>query len=109
MPPAATESRSSGHHALTSDQFTALARGGGGADAIGQLVAGQRSKHLILLAKVAELARRGDHPDDSLGVAGYQLLAEVQRQDPAAAAAVIGYPSVGAWALHVIRSCAAGG
>jgi len=32
------------------------------------------------------------------------LLAQVQRRDPAAAAEVIGYPSVGAWALHVIRS-----
>jgi uncharacterized protein len=95
------------HHSLSAEQFAALARGGGGQDAIGRLVAGQRSKHLILLGKVAELARRGDHPDDSLGVAGYQLLAQVQRRDPAAAAEVIGYPSVGAWALHVIRSVAA--
>jgi uncharacterized protein len=95
------------HHSLSAEQFAALARGGGGQGAIGQLVAGQRSKHLILLGKVAELARRGDHPDDALGVAGYQLLAQVQRQAPAAAAEVIGYPSVGAWALHVIRSGAA--
>ena len=95
------------HHSLSSAQFTSLARGGGSQDAIEQLVAGQRSKHLILLSKVAELARRGDHPDDALGVAGYQLLAQVQRQDPAAAAEVIGYPSVGAWALHVIRSSTA--
>jgi uncharacterized protein len=94
-------------HSLSVDQFAALARGSGGQDAIGQLVAGQQSKHLILLSKVAELTRRGDYPDDALGVAGYQLLAQVQRQDPAAAAEVIGYPSVGAWALHVIRSCAA--
>jgi len=92
------------HHSLSAEQFAALARGGGGQDAIGQLVAGQRSKHLILLSKVAELARRGDHPDDALGVAGYQLLGQVQRRAPAVAAEVIGYPSVGAWALHVIRS-----
>jgi len=92
------------HHSLSSAQFMALARGGGDQGAIGQLVAAQRSKHLILLSKVAELARRGDHPDDALGVAGYQLLAQVQQRAPAAAAEVIGYPSVGAWALHVIRS-----
>ena len=92
------------HHSLSSAQFASLARGGGGQDAIGQLVAGQQSKHLILLGRVAELARRGDHPDDALGVAGYQLLARVQREDPEAAAEVIGYPSVGAWALHVVRS-----
>jgi uncharacterized protein len=92
------------HHSLSAEQFAALARGGGDQDTIEQLVAGQRSKHLILLGKVAELARRGDYPDDALGVAGYQLLAHVQQKDPAAAADVMGYPSVGAWALHVIRS-----
>jgi len=95
------------HHSLSAEQFAALARGGGNQDAIGQLVAAQRSKHLILLSKVAELARRGDHPDDALGVAGGRLLAQVQRREPAAAAEVTAYPSVGAWALHVIRSSAA--
>ena len=60
-----------GDHSLSAEQFAALARGGGDHDAIGQLVAAQRSKHLILLSKVAELARRGDHPDDALGVAGW--------------------------------------
>jgi len=99
-----TPARARRHHSLSAAQFAALARGGGGQDAIEQLVAGQQSKHLILLSKVAELARRGDHPDDALGMAGYQLLAQVQQRDPAAAAEVIGYPSVGAWALHVIRS-----
>jgi uncharacterized protein len=92
------------HHSLSEAQFTALARGGGEQDAIGQLVASQQSKHRILLSKVADLARRGDHPDDELGVAGSRLLAQVQQRAPAAAAEVIGYPSVGAWALHVIRS-----
>jgi uncharacterized protein len=92
------------HHSFSAEQLTALARGGGDKDAIDQLVVAQRSKHLILLSKVAELARRGDHPDDALGVAGWQLLAHVQQRDPAAAAEVMAYPSVGAWALHVIRS-----
>jgi uncharacterized protein len=90
-------------HSLTTEQFGALARGSGDADAIGQLVAGQRSKHLILLAKVADLARHGDRPDDGLAVAAQELLARVQQQDNAAADEVIGYPSVGAWALHAIR------
>jgi HEXXH motif-containing protein len=90
------------HHSLSADQFTALARGGGDPDTIAQLVEAQRSKHMILVSKVAELARSGQRPDDALGVTGYQLLAQVQRQDPAAAAEVISYPSVGAWALRVI-------
>jgi HEXXH motif-containing protein len=92
-------------HSLPAEQFAALGRGGGAA-AVGQLVAGQRSKHLILLAKVAELARRGHSPDDGLAVAGQALLAQVQEQDKAAADDVIGYPSVGAWALHTIRGIA---
>lgn len=92
------------HHALTAEQFTELGRGGGDADAIERLVAAQRSKHLILLGKVADLARHGDRADDEMARAGYRLLAKVQQKDPPAAAGVIGYPSVGAWALHVIRA-----
>jgi HEXXH motif-containing protein len=91
------------HHSLTAEQFATIASGGGDAAAIGELVSGQRSKHLILLAKVAELARRGTRPDDGLAVAGQELLARLQRQDKAAADQVIGYPSVGAWALQTIR------
>jgi uncharacterized protein len=91
------------HHAFSAEHLAALARGGG-EEAIGELVEAQRSKHVILLSKVAELARRGDHPDDALGVAGWQLLDHVQQRDPAAAVEVMAYPSVGAWALHVIRS-----
>lgn len=90
------------HHSLTPDQFRALARGDG-AGAVAQLVAGQQSKHLILLARVAELARSGDQADGRLAVAGQELLARVQRADREAAEEVVGYPSVGAWALHAIR------
>lgn len=94
------------HHTLSAEQFRALAQGGGDPDAVARLVAAQRSKHLILLGKVAELARSGNRFDDELGVAGAQLLGRVQRQDPAAAAEVIAYPSVGAWALRVIQTSA---
>jgi uncharacterized protein len=103
MPQQANAPAGPRHHSLSAEQFTALARGGGDPDTIARLVAAQRSKHLILLGKVAELARSGERPDDALGLAGCQLLAQVQRQHPAAAAEVIGYPSVGAWALHVVR------
>ena len=92
------------HHWLTAEQFAALARGGGDPAAIAQLVAAQQSRHLILLGKVAELARRGTRPDDGIAMAGHQLLALAQQRDAIAAAEVISYPSVGAWALHVIRA-----
>jgi HEXXH motif-containing protein len=89
-------------HSLTAEEFAELGRGGGDR-AVERLVASQRSKHLILLAGVAELARRGDRPDDRLALAGLELLAQAQQKDRDAAGEVIGYPSVGAWALHTIR------
>jgi HEXXH motif-containing protein len=91
------------HHAMPPSQFAELARGGGGEGAIGQLVAAQRSKHMILVRGVAELARRASGPDARLAVAGYELLARVQQQDQAAADTVITYPSVGTWALRTLR------
>ena len=97
-----TDRRTLQPHSLTAEEFAALGRGGGDT-AVGRLVAGQRSKHLILLASVAELARRGDRPDDGLAVAGLELLAQAQQADRDAAGEVIGYPSVGAWALHTLR------
>lgn len=91
------------HHALSRGQFAVLARGGGGADAVRELVAAQHSRHKILMRAVAEVARQGGRPDDAIALAGYELLARVQQQNPAAADAAIGYPSVGAWALHTLR------
>jgi uncharacterized protein len=85
------------------DLFTAVARGGGGPDAIGELVAAQRSKHLILLGAVADAGDAGNRPSDRLAMAGHQLLARAQRAHPAAARQVISYPSVGVWALRTVR------
>ena len=90
-------------HVLPRDQFLALARGGGGLDAIGNLVAAQHSRHVIMVRGVFNAARAGEGPDDQLAVAGYATLAQAQRRDPDAASAVIRYPSVGAWALHTLR------
>lgn len=92
-----------GHHTLSAGHFRALARGGGDAEAITQLVAAQHSKHVILVRGVAERARHGDGPDDRIALAGYELLVRVRQQDQAAADEVIRYPSVGAWALHTLR------
>jgi HEXXH motif-containing protein len=88
-----------GHHRMPRDLFEALARGGGGEDAVRELAAAQFSRHLILLRGVREVAR----PDDLFAVQGFELLADVQRHDPAAAEAVIRHPSVGAWALRTLR------
>lgn len=90
-------------HTMPPGHFAALARGGGGPGAIAQLVAAQHSKHLILVGAVASMARRGDRRCDRIAVAGQELLARVQQEDPAAVEQVIWYPSVGAWALHTLR------
>jgi uncharacterized protein len=86
------------HHHMAADLFLALARGEGGADGIRHLARSQYSKHLLLLRGVRAAARPGDH----FAAAGYRLLAEVQRRDPGAAQAVIGYPAVGAWAVRTL-------
>jgi uncharacterized protein len=90
-------------HSISRELFTAMARGGGGPAAMRELAAAQHSKHLILLRAVLEATHPASRPDDRLAVAGYDLLARAQRKNPAAAQAVISYPSVGAWALHTIR------
>jgi uncharacterized protein len=90
-------------HDMPNDQFTALAKGGGGVAAVRKLVAAQHSRHLILLHGVFRAIRNGDQCDVPLAVAGFELLSEVQRLSPGPANAVITYPSVGAWALHTLR------
>jgi uncharacterized protein len=85
-------------HRMPEHLFAALASGGGGQEAIRILVAGQRSKHLLLLQGVLNAAEEARHQQVTAARAGYRLLASVQRRDPGAAAAVINYPSVGAWA-----------
>jgi HEXXH motif-containing protein len=92
-----------GHHEMPVEQFTALARGGGGIDAVANLVAAQHSKHVILLHAVLQAATSDYRADARFATAGYELLARVQRHKPDVAADVIRYPSVGAWALHTLR------
>ena len=91
-------------HSMPRKLFDALASGGGGQDAIYELVAAERSKHLILLRSMLDIAR-GASTEQSLRTRrGYDLLAAVERNDRAAAETVIRHPSVGAWALRAVRA-----
>ncbi len=90
-------------HVLPSDQFVALASGGGGPAAIGGLVAAQHSKHVTLLYGLLREARDAAAPDGRLALAGRDLLARVQHLNPAVVDEIITYPSVGAWALHTLH------
>jgi HEXXH motif-containing protein len=87
------------YHHMPRDTFGALARGAGGPAAIRALVAAQYSKHVIFLRGVFETVQ----PGERFTAQGYELLARAQQHDPAAAAAVIAHPSVGAWALRTLR------
>jgi uncharacterized protein len=92
------------YHRLPRGMFDALAAGGGGPDAVRQLAAAQYSKHLLLLRGVVDTSLSVGHGQARIARFGYDLLTDVQRQDPAAADAVIRHPSVGAWALRTLRA-----
>ena len=95
---------SAGFHRIPRRLFDGLAAGGGGAEAVRELAAAQYSKHVILLRGVLAAAGAAGQEQARLASQGYALLAAAQRRDPAAADAVIRYPSVGAWALRTARA-----
>jgi HEXXH motif-containing protein len=84
--------------------FAALAQGGGGEDGARCLLGAQCSKHLLLLHRVARLARSSAYGD---AMRAYDRLAAVQAERPDAAAAVIQHPAVGAWARQAVDVLAA--
>jgi uncharacterized protein len=95
-------------HRIPLDLFDALAKGGGGPEALRVLAAAQYSKHLFLLRGVLAAARAAGHGQVQLAHRGYDLLADAQRHDRAAADAVIRHPSVGAWARCTLRALRGG-
>lgn len=90
-------------HFIPRHLFEALAAGRGGPKAMEALAAAQRSKHLILLRGVLQAARAADDEQARLAQRGYDVLIAAERRDPAAAARIIGYPGVGAWAMRTLR------
>ena len=90
------------------DLFDALAAGGGGLPAARRLTTAERSRHIILLRGVLAAGRDAGREQARLTRSGYDLLTEVQRRNPAAAEAVIGYPAVGAWARRTLLSSGGG-
>jgi HEXXH motif-containing protein len=91
-------------HSIPVECFDALAAGGGGPDAIRELVRARYSKNLLMLAGLLEEAEHTDTRQGRLARRGFALLAEVQRQHPAVAERMILHPSVGAWALRATRA-----
>jgi len=90
------------YHAIPRDLFSALAAGGGGPEAIGVLAAAEHSKHHTLLRGVLAAAQRGDAGQARRARLGWEVLEQVDRHDQDAAAWVMSYPAVGAWAVRTL-------
>ncbi|GAA2863980.1 hypothetical protein GCM10010517_23130 [Streptosporangium fragile] len=90
-------------HRIPVRVFSELAVGGGGAPAVGRLVAAEYSKHVLLVRGVMENARAAGHPQAPAARRAYDLLAAVQRRRPDAVDAVLRHSPVGAWARRTIR------
>jgi HEXXH motif-containing protein len=97
-----------GYHAIRRELFDALAAGGGGPEAIGALAAAEYSKHVLLLRGVLAAAAAAGPEQARFARTGWEVLTEAGRRDRDAAARVMGYPAVGAWAAHTLRALETG-
>jgi uncharacterized protein len=97
------------YHAIPRDLFAALAAGDGGPEAIGVLAAAEHSKHNTLLRGVLAAAQRADTDQARCARLGWEVLDEVDRHDQEAAARVMAYPAVGAWAVRTLSALDADG
>jgi HEXXH motif-containing protein len=92
------------YHAIPRDVFDALAGGGGGPTAISVLAAAEHSKHDILLRGVLAAAQAADATQARYASVGWEVLNEANRRDRDAAARVMRYPAVGAWAVSTLSA-----
>jgi uncharacterized protein len=99
--PAAAAAEKQPTHQLRGEQFDALSVGFGDADTMSQLIRGQRSRQRALLQLLRERARR---PADGEFLAGWDLLAQVQRHDAAAFGQLFAHPYLRTWAERCLRA-----
>ncbi|HET8660131.1 MAG TPA: HEXXH motif domain-containing protein, partial [Micromonosporaceae bacterium] len=95
-------------HRLDGHVFDALARGGGGPQAVSILRTVQLSKHLLLVRAVLDLALE-TAPEQARRAAleaSFEALVTADDRDRAGTRAVLAYPHVGAWATHCLRRLA---
>jgi len=104
-PAITTTTPPSSGHMLTGGQFDSLATGFGDADAVGQLVRAQRS---LRRGQLALLRERADRTADREFLAGFDLLAQVERDDVGAFDLVLAHPYVRTWADHCLGIIAVG-
>jgi hypothetical protein len=96
-------------HQLPEAVFTALARGGGGPDAVQRLRSAQLSRVRLLVRALVVGSAEVGHPDAETTRHGYDALRRLERHAPDAVARLLRYPPVGAWAAQTVRALHAGG
>lgn len=96
-------------HGVSGEAFSRLARGAGGAEAVGELCVAQVSKHRLLIRLLVEEARRTGHRHADLVTRAYESLAEMESVAADEVSRCLSYPAVGAWAIRACRSVAGGG
>ncbi|WP_066361721.1 aKG-HExxH-type peptide beta-hydroxylase [Herbidospora mongoliensis] len=82
-------------HRISDGAFRALAGGGGGAAALGELRAAQFSKHLMLVRAVTEMFPQAAE--------AYAVLADLETAAAPVVGAILHHPAVGAWAAATLR------
>jgi HEXXH motif-containing protein len=94
---------------LTDADLDALAWGSNAEPAVlDTLRTGQLGKHKLLLRGIVCIGRQAIPDAGPMLSENYELLATMERHDPAKIADVIGNPHVGAWAARCLRGLSAG-
>lgn len=93
------------HHRLSTARLDELAHGSGGAAAIAELRAGQRSRLMLLLRALTEFASRHPQVPGPLPVPrdAWELLTRAERRSPSSVERLLLHPQVGAWLSRCLR------
>jgi HEXXH motif-containing protein len=87
---------------LTPDGFAELAAGQGDSSVLRTLRAGQLGKHLLLLREVVRVAAELGGETAARAQLWFEVIATADERAPDLTREVLGYPQVGAWAVHCL-------
>ncbi|MEU8379823.1 HEXXH motif domain-containing protein [Streptosporangium sp. NPDC048865] len=93
---------------VSDETFSALAKGGGGGEAMAELRATQALKNRLLVRALVLEAETAGHPHAALSAQAYDLLAEMETHGRERVEPELCHPAVGAWALRTYLSLRAG-
>jgi HEXXH motif-containing protein len=89
-------------HEVPASLLRQLAAGSASQVAIQLLLAGQRSKNLLLIRVLADLAQSARHAEAAMARDAFELLQHIERLDREAVERTLLYPAVGAWAIETV-------